>query len=62
MYAADALTIPANLAGLPALSVPLKKYALGSGELPIGLQIIGKRFKDGDVLALGDYYEKFLRG
>lgn len=61
MYATDALTIPANLAGLPALSLPVKKYVVGSGELPIGFQIIGKPFEDRMVLALGDYYEKNLR-
>jgi aspartyl-tRNA(Asn)/glutamyl-tRNA(Gln) amidotransferase subunit A len=62
MYAADALTIPANLAGLPALSLPVKKYTVGSGELPVGFQIIGKPFEDRMVLALGDYFEKNLRG
>lgn len=61
MYLSDVFTSPANLAGLPALSVPVKKYKVGSGELPINFQIIGKKFFDRDVLKLGDYYEKNLR-
>lgn len=61
MYACDMLTAPANLAGLPALSIPVKEYKDNSKELPIGLQIIGKQFHDREVLALGCFYEKYLR-
>ncbi len=61
MYACDMLTAPANLAGLPALSVPVKKYEIGGKELPVGLQIIGRQFHDREVLALGRFYEKYLR-
>lgn len=46
MYMNDILTIPANLAGLPAASVPA---GLAEG-LPVGLQIIGKPFAEQDVL------------
>lgn len=64
MYASDMLTVPANLAGLPALSIPAARYIPGDGSngLPLGFQIIGKPFCDREVLALGDYYEKNLRG
>lgn len=61
MYLSDVFTSPANLAGLPALSLPVKKYETKNKELPIGFQIIGKQFHDRDVLALGEYYEKHLR-
>ncbi|MBD3360517.1 Asp-tRNA(Asn)/Glu-tRNA(Gln) amidotransferase subunit GatA [Candidatus Peregrinibacteria bacterium] len=44
MYMADALTIPASAAGLPALSCPV---GLNSDGLPIGLQIIAPQFKEG---------------
>lgn len=47
MYLSDILTIPVNLAGLPALSVPC---AFDSGGLPIGLQIIGKPLDEATIL------------
>ncbi len=59
MYLSDIFTIPANLAGVPALSLPVKKYELGGGELPIGFQLIGKPFHEADLLGLGNLYERF---
>jgi aspartyl-tRNA(Asn)/glutamyl-tRNA(Gln) amidotransferase subunit A len=50
MYLADIMTVPASLAGLPAVSVPI-----GLGEksnMPVGLQIIGKQKDDALILAL----------
>jgi aspartyl-tRNA(Asn)/glutamyl-tRNA(Gln) amidotransferase subunit A len=48
------LSVPANLAGLPALSVPCGFH----DELPIGLQIIGKPFEEQTVLRAGRAYEQ----
>lgn len=48
----DMYLIPANLCGLPALSVPIKK-----GEL-ISLHIMGARFNEAIVYQLGNYVEK----
>ncbi len=60
MYLSDIFTIPVNLAGLPAISIPVKKYHYPNPakELPIGFQIIGKHFREGDLLGLGQYYDK----
>lgn len=64
-YLADMFTVPANLAGLPAASVPAGFDSLG---LPIGAQIVGPRLADGLVLNLGhafqsvtDYHKKSPR-
>ena len=51
----DKHTVIANLAGLPAISIPTKTR---EGELPVGLQIIGKQFEDDLVLALANIYEE----
>ncbi|MDP1706254.1 MAG: Asp-tRNA(Asn)/Glu-tRNA(Gln) amidotransferase subunit GatA [bacterium] len=59
MYLSDIFTIPANLAGVPALSLPIKKYELGGGELPVNFQLIGKPFHEADLLGLGNLYERF---
>ena len=47
MYLMDVLTLPTNLAGLPALSVPA---AQSSARLPIGAQLIGKPFDETTIL------------
>jgi len=54
MYQTDILTAPANLAGLPAMSIPCGKV----DGMPVGLQIIGAHGKDEMVLNLGYGYEE----
>ena len=54
-YYADVCTVPASIAGLPAISVPC---ALGKGGLPIGLQIIADRGRDGLALSCADFIER----
>ena len=58
MYLSDIFTIPVNLVGLPGLAIPVKKYKIDSGELPVGFQLIGKPFRETDILGIGQYYEK----
>ncbi len=55
MYLSDIFTIPVNLAGLPGISIPVK----GINGLPVGFQLIGKSFREADILGLGQYYESF---
>jgi len=50
MYLADLCTIPVNLAGLPAVSIPAGKI----NSLPVGLQIIGKPFEEYKILDLAN--------
>ena len=48
MYMADIMTVPASLAGLPALSIPAGTTTEG---LPVGVQLIGQRKSDTELLA-----------
>jgi aspartyl-tRNA(Asn)/glutamyl-tRNA(Gln) amidotransferase subunit A len=57
MYLSDIFTIPVNLAGVPAISIPTKKD-LKEGELPVGFQLIGKKWKEEDLFGIGELYEK----
>jgi aspartyl-tRNA(Asn)/glutamyl-tRNA(Gln) amidotransferase subunit A len=54
MYLSDIYTVPVNLAGVPALSMPA---GMDNG-LPVGLQIIGKHFSDFNILQLAKLIEK----
>jgi aspartyl-tRNA(Asn)/glutamyl-tRNA(Gln) amidotransferase subunit A len=58
MYLSDIFTVPQNFSGVPAISIPVKQYTVGSGELPIGFQLVGKKRHEKDILALGMYYER----
>jgi aspartyl-tRNA(Asn)/glutamyl-tRNA(Gln) amidotransferase subunit A len=55
MYLADVFTVSANLAGLPALSVPC---GFTTGNLPVGLQLIGRLFDEATLLATAHAYER----
>jgi aspartyl-tRNA(Asn)/glutamyl-tRNA(Gln) amidotransferase subunit A len=52
MYLEDIFTVHANLAGNPAISLPLGVHSNG---LPIGLQIMADNFKESDLLAFSKY-------
>jgi aspartyl-tRNA(Asn)/glutamyl-tRNA(Gln) amidotransferase subunit A len=54
MYLSDVLTIPVNLAGIPAVSIP----GGFSGGLPVGLQIIGKHFDEETLLKVAFTFEQ----
>ncbi|MDR3085586.1 MAG: Asp-tRNA(Asn)/Glu-tRNA(Gln) amidotransferase subunit GatA [Christensenellaceae bacterium] len=55
MYLSDIFTVSINLAGLPAISVPA---GLDEKGLPVGAQLIGRRFDDATVLRAGDAFQR----
>ena len=55
MYMSDICTVPVNIAGLPAISIPC---GFDSNNLPIGLQIIGKAFDEETILRVAYTYEQ----
>lgn len=54
LYLADVFTVPINLAGVPAISVPCGF----AGHLPVGLQLIGKHFDEATILQAAHTFEK----
>jgi len=52
MYLEDIFTVQANLAGNPAISLPLGKHSNG---LPIGLHLMADNFKEADLFAFSKY-------
>lgn len=53
-YQADILTVPGNLAGVPALNIPVGF----SNDLPVGMQIIGKHFDEATLYQVAYAYEQ----
>ena len=54
MYEQDIYTIPANLAGLPAISIPSGNIE----EMPLGLQFIGNHLEEGKILNISHQFQK----
>lgn len=59
MYLGDIYTVSANLAGVPALSIPWKTDRKG---MPVGVQLIGDSFKESEILRAGRALEKAREG
>lgn len=57
MYLTDILTVPANLAGIPAISVPCGQV----NGMPVGLQIMGRHFEDERVIDVAYAYEQAVK-
>jgi aspartyl-tRNA(Asn)/glutamyl-tRNA(Gln) amidotransferase subunit A len=55
MYLNDAFTVPANLAGLPGISVPC---GFSRDGLPIGLHLVGRAFDESTLLRVAHTYER----
>lgn len=55
MYLTDIYTVPVNIVGNPAISFPCGKNSDG---MPIGLQLIGKKFGESKLYTLANYFEE----
>jgi aspartyl-tRNA(Asn)/glutamyl-tRNA(Gln) amidotransferase subunit A len=62
MYLSDYCTVPASLAGLPAISIPcgLATPPGGGGEMPVGLQIVAPAFAENRLLDAAHALEKAI--
>ncbi len=49
-YYSDIYTVPVNISGLPAISVP---FGMAKNGMPIGMQVIGRPYADGEILKIG---------
>ncbi len=54
MYSSDIMTIPANIAGIPGISIPVKN----SNGLPVGAQLVGPYLKDNNLLNITNEIQK----
>ncbi len=54
MYLSDIYTTPVNLAGLPAVSIPVGF----SNNMPVGMQIIGNDFSEGNILRISHLFQQ----
>ena len=57
-YQTDICTVPVNIAGLPGISVPC---GFGNDSMPVGLQLIGNRFSEPELLNAAFRYERAAR-
>ena len=54
-YLADIFTLPASLAGLPGMSLPV---GFGAANMPVGMQLIGNYFKEAQLLNVAHQYQQ----
>ena len=59
MYLSDIYTVPVNIAGVPALSMPC---GMDKDGLPIGMQIIAKHFDEQTIYRVAKTYENIREG
>ncbi|MCX6825289.1 MAG: Asp-tRNA(Asn)/Glu-tRNA(Gln) amidotransferase subunit GatA [candidate division SR1 bacterium] len=60
MYLADMYTIPANIAGLPAMSLPMGMVEDQGEMMPTGIQVMAQKRSEDKLFAFGKYLEKQL--
>jgi aspartyl-tRNA(Asn)/glutamyl-tRNA(Gln) amidotransferase subunit A len=55
MYLADIFTVPVNIVGVPAISIP---SGITQNNLPLSLQLIAPHFQESTLFAIGKDFEK----
>lgn len=58
MYLADLFTVSANIAGLPAISIPSGFTSVGGAKLPLGFQLLAKAGADADLFSAAQSFFK----
>ena len=58
MYMSDLFTVPANIAGLPAISIPSGKTAEG---LPLGFHIMAPHLREDILFSVGKSFENTVK-
>lgn len=61
MYLSDIFTVSANLAGIPALSMPCGTVEREGKKLPVGLQLMGKHFDEATILRAAHTLEQAMK-
>jgi len=61
MYLSDIFTVTANIAGIPAISIPCGTIKEGGKDLPFGLQLMAKWFDEENLLRAAHAYETYSR-
>ena len=61
MYLADIFTVPINIAGIPAISVPCGFVEEGGSKLPLGIQFVAPDFGEESLFSIGQDFER-VRG
>lgn len=61
MYLGDIYTVPANLAGLPAISIPARKALPDRESLPVGIQLMGDCFQEKKLFRAAYAYERTIK-
>ena len=61
MYAEDIFTVPVNIAGVPAISVPMQTVEREGVQLPTGMQFIAARGNDDALFTIGKDFEGIVK-
>ena len=58
MYAADIFTVPINMTGVPAISVPMGRVERDGAQLPVGMQFVAPHNSDAVLFSIGKDFER----